>query len=129
LKTITGETHGFNLSDDSYMNYQGISYKQMHKDFRGEAIYTAEQDVHFPMLTVGDTLLFAARARTPQNLKLPEGVTKKMYAAHLRDVVMATFGIRYVTRPAQIAKQLTYGAHNRDKSATAVMYFLSTDVG
>ena len=95
LKTITGETHGFSLSDDSYLNYQGISYKQMHKDFKGEAIYTAEQDVHFPMMTVGDTLLFAARARTPQNLKLPEGITRGMYAAHLRDVVMATFGIRH----------------------------------
>ena len=95
LKTITGETHGFSLSDNSYINYQGISYKQMHKDFKGEAIYTAEQDVHFPMLTVGDTLLFAAKARTPQNLKLPSGVTKKTYAAHLRDVVMATFGIRH----------------------------------
>ncbi|OAL21411.1 hypothetical protein AYO20_11376 [Fonsecaea nubica] len=95
LKTITGETHGFNLSEDSYINYQGISYKQMHNDFRGEAIYTAEQDVHFPMLTVGDTLLFAAQARTPQNLKLPPGVTKAMYAAHIRDVVMAVFGIRH----------------------------------
>ncbi|KIW11847.1 hypothetical protein PV08_09120 [Exophiala spinifera] len=95
LKTIAGETHGFSLSDDTYINYQGISYKQMHHNFRGEAIYTAEQDIHFPMLTVGDTLLFASRARTPQNLKLPEGVTKGMYAAHLRDVVMATFGIRH----------------------------------
>ncbi|EXJ55394.1 ATPase [Cladophialophora yegresii CBS 114405] len=95
LKTITGETHGFSLGDDSYINYQGISYKQMHKNFKGEAIYTAEQDVHFPMMTVGDTLLFAAQARTPQNLQLPQGITKKMYAAHLRDVVMATFGIRH----------------------------------
>ena len=95
LKTIAGETHGYSLTDDSYINYQGISYKQMHKDFKGEAIYTAEQDVHFPMMTVGDTLLFAARARTPQSLKLPQGITKGMYAAHLRDVVMAMFGIRH----------------------------------
>jgi hypothetical protein len=31
--------------------------------FRGEAIYSAEVDVHFPQLTVGDTLAFAAEAR------------------------------------------------------------------
>jgi hypothetical protein len=30
----------------------------MHSQFRGEAIYTAEVDVHFPMLTVGDTLAY-----------------------------------------------------------------------
>ncbi len=35
----------------------------MNNNFRGEAIYTAEQDVHFPALTVGDTLAFAAEAR------------------------------------------------------------------
>jgi ABC-type multidrug transport system ATPase subunit len=28
-------------------------------------------------------------------LKLPQGITKGVYAAHLRDVVMATFGIRH----------------------------------
>ena len=28
----------------------------MQGQFRGEAIYTAEVDVHFPQLTVGDTL-------------------------------------------------------------------------
>jgi ABC-type multidrug transport system ATPase subunit len=37
--------------------------EQMHKDFRGECIYQAEVDVHFPQLTVGQTLEFAARAR------------------------------------------------------------------
>ena len=35
----------------------------MHKDFRGECIYQGELDVHFPQLTVGQTLDFAARAR------------------------------------------------------------------
>jgi len=93
LKTLTGETHGFELEKGSYINYQGISYKQMHKHFRGETIYTAEQDVHFPSMTVGDTLLFAARARAPR--VLPEGISQKMYAAHLRDVIMATYGIRH----------------------------------
>lgn len=93
LKTVTGETHGFKVDDDSHVNYQGIGYEQMHKDFRGEAIYTAEQDVHFPQLSVGDTLYFAARARAPRIL--PAGITTHQYATHLRDVLMATFGIRH----------------------------------
>ena len=93
LKTIAGETHGFEVDKGSKMNYQGISFKQMHKDFRGEVIYMAEQDVHFPQLTVGDTLLFAAQARAPR--MLPDGISRNVYAAHLRDVFMATFGIRH----------------------------------
>ena len=93
LKTISGETHGVNVDKASYMNYQGISAKQMQEDFRGEAIYTAEVDVHFPMMTVGDTLAFAAQARAPRNIV--GGVDKMTYAEHMRDVVMAIFGISH----------------------------------
>ncbi|USW58775.1 Putative ABC transporter-like, ATP-binding domain, AAA+ ATPase domain, CDR ABC transporter [Septoria linicola] len=93
LKTMTGEIHGFEVDSDSYLNYQGIPAKEMHTNFRGEAIYTAEVDIHFPMLTVGDTLYFAARARAPRIT--PGGVSKDNWATHLRDVVMATFGISH----------------------------------
>lgn len=63
----------------------------MHKHFRGEAIYQAEVDVHFPQLTVGETLLFAAKARAPRNR--PPGVTRDQWALHFRDAVMAVFGL------------------------------------
>jgi ATP-binding cassette subfamily G (WHITE) protein 2 (PDR) len=65
----------------------------MKKGFRGEAIYTAEVDVHFPMLSVGDTLAFAARARAPKHI--PGGVDEWTYSRHMRDVVMAMFGISH----------------------------------
>ncbi|KAF9892130.1 hypothetical protein FE257_002536 [Aspergillus nanangensis] len=91
LKTVAGETHGFKVDPASYMNYQGITSKQMTSTFRGEAIYTAEVDAHYPMLSVGDTLYFAALARAPRDL--PDGITPNEYAAHLRDVIMAMFGI------------------------------------
>lgn len=65
----------------------------MAKEFRGEAIYTAEVDVHFPKLTVGDTLYFAARARVPRHI--PGGATVDEYATHMRDVIMASFGISH----------------------------------
>ncbi len=56
LKTISGDTHGFFVGADSKINYQGIPPSQMHQQFRGEAIYMAETDVHFQQLTVGQTL-------------------------------------------------------------------------
>lgn len=93
LKTITGETDGFYVDSNSVINYQGIPMETMHKDFRGECIYQAEVDVHFPQLTVGQTLAFAAEARAPRN-RIP-GVTRKVYAEHMRDVVMAIFGLTH----------------------------------
>ena len=91
LKTLSGETHGFSVAPESKLNFQGISAQDMATRFRGEAIYTAEVDVHFPNLTVGDTLYFAARARSPR--VLPGGMDRKRFAEITRDVAMATFGI------------------------------------
>lgn len=87
LKTITGETHGFFVDEKSNLNYQGVSPELMNKNYRGEAIYTAEVDVHFPAMTVGETLYFAAQARRPRNI--PGGISVKQYAEHQRDVIMA----------------------------------------
>lgn len=93
LKTIAGEMNGIHVEDSGYLNYQGVSSEEMHRQHRGECIYTAEVDVHFPMLTVGDTLTFAARARAPR--EIPGGVPKHVFTNHLRDVVMAMFGISH----------------------------------
>ena len=93
LKTVAGETSGLYIDDKSHINYQGIAPKQMHKDFRGEAIYTAEVDVHFPMLSVGETLEFAAQARAPRHI--PGGISRQEYARYLRDMIMAVFGISH----------------------------------
>ena len=93
LKTISGETHGFFIDGDSHVNYQGIPMEKMHNDFRGECIYQAEVDVHFPQLTVGQTLNFAAQARAPRN-RIP-GVSRELYAKHMTDVIMAVFGLSH----------------------------------
>ncbi|KAK1690168.1 ABC-2 type transporter-domain-containing protein [Colletotrichum godetiae] len=93
LKTIAGEMSGIYTDERAYFNYQGLSAKELHKHHAGDAIYTAEVDVHYPQLSVGDTLTFASRARCPRTL--PPGVTANQYCDHLRDVVMAMYGISH----------------------------------
>ena len=93
LKTIAADTYGFNVDKDSIINYHGIRPEQIAREYRGDAVYTAEVDENFPKLTVGDTLYFAALARTPGTI--PGGFTKEKYAMHLRDVVMKMFGISH----------------------------------
>ncbi|KAK9450534.1 ABC-2 type transporter-domain-containing protein [Limtongia smithiae] len=93
LKTIAGDTHGYYVDADSHLNYQGIPADLMRTHFRGEVIYNAETDVHFPHLTVGQTLKFAALGRTPSN-RFP-GVSRDLYAEHMRDVVMTILGLSH----------------------------------
>lgn len=77
LKTVSGETNGIYVSDGSSFNYHGLSAKEMHGAHRGEAIYTADVDTHFPLLTVGETLTFASRARCQR--ALPDGIQRDKY--------------------------------------------------
>ncbi|OBT59510.1 hypothetical protein VE04_00545 [Pseudogymnoascus sp. 24MN13] len=117
LKTISGETHGFSVDERSHLNYQGISTEQMQNEFRGEAIYTAENDVHFPKLTVGQTLYFAARARAPR--EIPGGVSKDVYAKNMRDVVMATFGILH-TMDTNVGNDFVRGVSGGERKRVTI---------
>jgi ATP-binding cassette subfamily G (WHITE) protein 2 (PDR) len=71
----------------------GIPQGTMLKSFKGEVVYNQEVDKHFPHLTVGETLAFAAACRTPQT-RLWDS-TRKEYVMHMRDVVLAVFGLSH----------------------------------
>lgn len=119
LKSIAGETHGLYLNDDEYyMNYSGISAKQMHSQFRGEVTLTAETDVHFPSLPVGETLYFAARCRTPR--MLPPGVSAKEYAETIRDVTMATYGMTH-TMNTQVGNEFVRGVSGGERKRVSII--------
>lgn len=117
LKTIAGETNGLYVDDDSYLNYHGLTATEIHTAHRGEAIYTAEVDVHFPMLTVGETLTFASRARSPRSL--PQNISHAMFSDHLRDVVMALFGISH-TRNTRVGNEYVRGVSGGERKRVTI---------
>ncbi|KUL89291.1 hypothetical protein ZTR_03795 [Talaromyces verruculosus] len=117
LKTIAGDTHGFHVQESSTLNYQGIHRDQMRTAFRGEAVYTAEVDHHFPQLSVGDTLYFAAAARCLRNI--PAGITRKEYAEHLRDVTMAMFGISH-TKNTRVGDDFVRGVSGGERKRVTI---------
>ncbi|KAB2572150.1 ZEB2-regulated ABC transporter 1 [Lasiodiplodia theobromae] len=92
LKTLAGDTHGITVSPAATLNYHGIPPHLLHTQFRGECTYTAENDVHFPELTVSETLSFAAYAKAPQP-SLP-GMTRDAYAEYMKNVVVALLGLQ-----------------------------------
>lgn len=89
----------------------------MHSAHRGEAVYTAEVDVHFPQLTVGDTLTFAAHARAPRNT--PAGISKETMVTHLRDVVMAMFGISH-TIDTRVGNEYVRGVSGGERKRVTI---------
>ncbi|KAI1770956.1 ABC-2 type transporter-domain-containing protein [Hypoxylon cercidicola] len=86
LKALSGDTHGIFIGQETEINYSGIPYKRMHHSFKGESIYLAEVDVHFPELTLGQTLGFAASIRE-------KGPNRTSISRDLAQDAAAVFGL------------------------------------
>lgn len=93
LKTICGHLGGLTLEPESQINYEEISLKDMVKHYRGEVAYNKEVDLHFPHLSVGQTLTFAAHARAPH--RRIEGMSRAEYVNMITQVVLSVFGLSH----------------------------------
>ncbi|KAL2131092.1 hypothetical protein VTI74DRAFT_5566 [Chaetomium olivicolor] len=93
LKAVCGELNGLTLGKGSSVHYNGAGIAQMKREFKGEVIYNQEVDKHFPHLTVGQTLEFAAAMRTPSQ-RLHD-MPRAEYCQYIARVVMAVFGLSH----------------------------------
>lgn len=93
LKTLASHTYGYHVHEDSIISYDGLTPKQIKENFRGDVTYSAEMDVHYSHLTVGQTLNFAASLRTPQNR--PSGISRKDFASYMTQCYMAMYGLSH----------------------------------
>ncbi|KAI1383447.1 ABC-2 type transporter-domain-containing protein [Hypoxylon trugodes] len=93
LKSLCGELSDLHVHEKSIIHYNGIPQDKMVNEFRGEVTYNQEVDKHFPQLTVGETLEFAAACRTPS----PEihGMSRKEFSEHVVRIVMAVCGLSH----------------------------------
>ncbi|CAI7589433.1 hypothetical protein PCG10_001645 [Penicillium crustosum] len=117
LKTISGQMEGLFLGDKVMINYRGVSSKEMHTYFRGEAIFAGENDVHFPRLSVGDTLSFAAHSRAPR--ELPAGLNTNEFSALMRDAIMAIFGISH-TATTMVGNDFIRGVSGGERKRVSI---------
>ncbi|KAK6455861.1 ABC-2 type transporter-domain-containing protein [Scheffersomyces xylosifermentans] len=117
LKTLACQTYGFHVDKESIINYDGLTPHDIKNHFRGDVVYCAETENHFAHLTVGDTLEFAAMLRTPQNR--PLGVSRKLYAKHMTDVVMATYGLSH-TKSTKVGNEFVRGVSGGERKRVSI---------
>ncbi|EDK44697.1 multidrug resistance protein CDR1 [Lodderomyces elongisporus NRRL YB-4239] len=117
LKSVAVNTYGFHLGRESQITYDGLTQQQIRKNFRGDVIYSAETDVHFPHLTVGDTLEFAARFRTPHNRGI--NVTREAYAKHLASAYMAMYGLSH-TKYTYVGNEVVRGVSGGERKRVSI---------
>ncbi|KAH7074912.1 ABC transporter CDR4 [Paraphoma chrysanthemicola] len=122
LKVIGGSTRGLKIGDETVLSYQGIQPNKMHTQFRSDCIYTAESDVHFPELTVEETLLVAAEARTPANLQTSQA--RRQYSYALAQATIEAFDLTACAKTKignQVIRGVSGGERRRVTLAEAFM--------
>lgn len=117
LKTLAGHTYGFHVDKELVLSYDGWTPAEIDKHYRGEVIYCAETETHFPQLTVGTTLEFAAKMRTPSNR--PPNVSRDMYAKHMTDVVLATYGLLH-TKNTKVGNEYIRGVSGGERKRVSI---------
>lgn len=116
LKTIAANTYGFEIGQELTISYDGMTPSEIEKHHRGDVIYSAETDVHFPHLSVGHTLEFAARLRTPQNRG---DVSREDHAKHMASVMMATYGLSH-TRNTAVGSDFVRGVSGGERKRVSI---------
>ncbi|KAG1821596.1 pleiotropic drug resistance ABC transporter [Suillus subaureus] len=74
--------------------YDSFTPKEIHDSFRGDVTYCPEDDVHFPTLTVNQTLSFAVRNRTPLTRLL--GQAREEYVEDTTTKLMKVMGLYHL---------------------------------
>ncbi|PGH27237.1 hypothetical protein AJ80_01194 [Polytolypa hystricis UAMH7299] len=92
LKVISNQRFGY-TGVEGEVKYGPFDADTFAKRFRGESVYSQEDDVHHPTLTVGQTLGFALDTKTPG--KRPVGMSKAEFKQKIINLLLKMFNIEH----------------------------------
>ncbi|KAL6943216.1 ATP-binding cassette multidrug transporter pdr5 [Hanseniaspora osmophila] len=117
LKTMCSNTPGFEVDPESVISYNGLTPSEIKKHYRGEVVYNGETDVHFPHLTVYQTLNTVAKLVTPRNRI--KGLTREEFAHHITEVYMATYGLSH-TKNTKVGNDFVRGVSGGERKRVSI---------
>lgn len=92
LRVLANQRGDFHAVEGE-VHYDLFTPEEIHKHYRGDVQYCPEDDIHFPSLTVEQTIRFASRMRTPH--KRFDSVSREKHIELSTDVVTTLFGLRH----------------------------------
>ncbi|KAF8126758.1 ABC-2 type transporter-domain-containing protein [Boletus edulis] len=103
--------------------YNSFSPDDIRLHYRGDVQYCPEDDVHFPTLSVEQTIGFAAKTRAPR--ARVQGMTRKEFWMQITDVLMTLFGLRHV-RKTPVGDAALRGVSGGEKKRVSISEMLAT---
>ncbi|KAK7207674.1 ABC-2 type transporter-domain-containing protein [Myxozyma melibiosi] len=92
LRAVAGEIDSFK-GVTGEISYDGIDQATMKERYKGDVVFSPEQDIHFPILTVDETLSFAAGIKAPRTRA--GNISRDQYVKDVRDILATVFGLRH----------------------------------
>ncbi|EQL32031.1 ATPase [Blastomyces dermatitidis ATCC 26199] len=117
LRTIANHHSSF-LGVTGSLDYSGLKPEDISKHFRGEVAYIPEEDIHFPTLTVRQTLEFALESKTPKRLRHRISEMLELYGR--------VFGISHVMGTL-VGNEYIRGISGGERKRLSIIESLATD--
>ncbi|KAG2033358.1 pleiotropic drug resistance ABC transporter [Suillus americanus] len=121
LKTLANQRGEYHAVEGE-VEYDSFTPQDIHTHYRGDVTYCPEDDIHFPTLTVEETLSFAIKTRTPQIRFANQ--SRKQFNAEFLDVLLRIFGLRHA-RKTIVGNAAIRGVSGGEKKRVSVAEALS----
>jgi ATP-binding cassette subfamily G (WHITE) protein 2 (SNQ2) len=102
--------------------YDSLTPQEIAKHYRGDVQYCPEDDVHFPMLTVEQTIQFAALTRTP-SVRIQK--TRTQFVNLVTEILTTIFGLKHV-RNTPVGDATIRGVSGGEKKRVSIAEALAT---
>ncbi|KAN0117756.1 ABC-2 type transporter domain containing protein [Hyaloscypha variabilis] len=122
LKVIANQRFGYTGVNGEVL-YGPFDAKTFAKQYRGEAVYNQEDDVHHPTLTVGQTLGFALDTKTPG--KRPFGMSKADFKDKVITTLLKMFNIEH-TRNTIVGNPFVRGVSGGERKRVSIAEMMVT---
>lgn len=121
LKTLANRRKEY-YAVEGDVHYDSISPSELQSRYRGDVQYCPEDDIHFPTLTVEQTLQFAATTRIPHHRPTE---TRKEFSKRVTDVLTTVFGLRHA-RKTPVGDHMIRGVSGGEKKRVSIAEALAT---
>ncbi|KAK2626069.1 hypothetical protein QTJ16_004331 [Diplocarpon rosae] len=122
LKVIANQRFGY-AGVDGEVLYGPFDAATFAREYRGEAVYNQEDDVHHPTLTVGQTLGFALDTKTPG--KRPQGMSKGDFKDKVITTLLKMFNIEH-TRNTIVGNPFVRGVSGGERKRVSIAEMMVT---
>ncbi|CAO1631689.1 unnamed protein product [Sympodiomycopsis kandeliae] len=95
LRALTSSSHA-NLSTSGSIIYGGFTPEDIARKYRGEAVFVDEDDIHFPTMTVEQTLRFALKCKVPRGAVRLRDESRDSFIEQAIDVLLKMFAMTHV---------------------------------